>query len=460
MPILLRITFMISKESNTPCLNFWMISLIFILICLMISPVLASAQDPIIGVWNDVHRKEDFYSFNPDGTVCETSTSGYMAGKIGCAFKWKNLENGEYALIYAADGIVQEYYHVNGEEIFLDYQCSNPPCYGVGPGSTTPFNELWYTKTTMQLFSSSDITANQNNNLNQPQGNENNPAQSVGQPQTDPIIGTWNIDINAQANSDYGQINDPNVPKTITFNSDGTGAYDSSSGIHHTFTWKQGNSAKWPAASYMITDDTGSSGPIQISSNPAKLLINLWSTGNMDWGVLYTKNSEPSNIQTSQQANQAGSSQNGQSSSSSIISGIVSFLGNILKSIGITGQTSSSSGTSTPANANTQGGSTSPNTAGSSQNSGMPVQQPQPPWGLGEFYGLASNPAAGIDEIKIDFNGRSDWSTSTNQYVYNSPPDLSGMKIVFSTPSTSPITLTQGSTDFYNHVYNQNCSYR
>jgi len=57
-------------------------------------------------------------------------------------------------------------------------------------------------------------------------------------------------------------------------------------------------------------------------------------------------------------------------------------------------------------------------------------------WIMGGVYGLASNPSAGITEIKFDI-GLAPGASSI---------DLTKMKIVFATPSTTPIILTQGAT--------------
>jgi flagellin FlaB len=55
---------------------------------------------------------------------------------------------------------------------------------------------------------------------------------------------------------------------------------------------------------------------------------------------------------------------------------------------------------------------------------------------IGNVYGQSSNPSAGIDEIKFSIG-----------LAPGAPAiDLTKMKIVFSTPSTNPIILTQGST--------------
>jgi len=55
---------------------------------------------------------------------------------------------------------------------------------------------------------------------------------------------------------------------------------------------------------------------------------------------------------------------------------------------------------------------------------------------IGNVYGLASNPSAGIDEIRFSIG-----------LAPGAPEiDLTKMKIVFSTPTNSPIILTQGST--------------
>jgi len=55
---------------------------------------------------------------------------------------------------------------------------------------------------------------------------------------------------------------------------------------------------------------------------------------------------------------------------------------------------------------------------------------------IGNVYGLSSNTASGIDEIKFSI-GLAPGSPSV---------DLTLMKIVFSTPTTSPVILTQNST--------------
>ena len=55
---------------------------------------------------------------------------------------------------------------------------------------------------------------------------------------------------------------------------------------------------------------------------------------------------------------------------------------------------------------------------------------------IGSVYGLASNPSAGITEIRFTI-GLAPGAL---------PIDLTKMKIVFSTPSTTPIILTQGAT--------------
>jgi len=55
---------------------------------------------------------------------------------------------------------------------------------------------------------------------------------------------------------------------------------------------------------------------------------------------------------------------------------------------------------------------------------------------IGNVYGLASVPASGIDQIKFSI-GLAPGAPSI---------DLTKMKIVFSTPTTSPIILTQAST--------------
>jgi archaeal flagellin FlaB len=55
---------------------------------------------------------------------------------------------------------------------------------------------------------------------------------------------------------------------------------------------------------------------------------------------------------------------------------------------------------------------------------------------IGNVYGFASNPSAGIDEIRFTI-GLAPGAL---------PVDLTKMKIVFSTPSTTPILLTQGTT--------------
>ena len=52
---------------------------------------------------------------------------------------------------------------------------------------------------------------------------------------------------------------------------------------------------------------------------------------------------------------------------------------------------------------------------------------------IGNVYGLASNPSAGITEIRFII-GLAPGA---------SPIDLTKMKIVFSTPSTTPMILTQ-----------------
>ncbi len=55
----------------------------------------------------------------------------------------------------------------------------------------------------------------------------------------------------------------------------------------------------------------------------------------------------------------------------------------------------------------------------------------------GNAYGLASSPAAGIDAI-----------TFSIKPVSGAPAvDLTGMKIIFSTPDTDPVTLTYGTLD-------------
>ena len=55
---------------------------------------------------------------------------------------------------------------------------------------------------------------------------------------------------------------------------------------------------------------------------------------------------------------------------------------------------------------------------------------------IGNVYGLASNPSAGIDEIRFSIG-----------LAPGAPEiDLTKMKIVFSTPTNSPIILTHGST--------------
>ena len=55
---------------------------------------------------------------------------------------------------------------------------------------------------------------------------------------------------------------------------------------------------------------------------------------------------------------------------------------------------------------------------------------------IGNVYGLASNPSAGITEIRFSIG-----------LAPGAPPiDLTKMKIIFSTPSTTPITLSQDAT--------------
>jgi archaeal flagellin FlaB len=60
---------------------------------------------------------------------------------------------------------------------------------------------------------------------------------------------------------------------------------------------------------------------------------------------------------------------------------------------------------------------------------------------IGNVYGLASNPSSGIDEIKFSIG-----LTPGTQSV-----DLSRMKIVFSTPTTSPQILVWGNTQDTGH---------
>ena len=55
---------------------------------------------------------------------------------------------------------------------------------------------------------------------------------------------------------------------------------------------------------------------------------------------------------------------------------------------------------------------------------------------IGNVYGLASNPSTGIDEIRF----------SIGLAPGAAPVDLTGMRIVFSTPTSSPIILAQGAT--------------
>jgi flagellin FlaB len=55
---------------------------------------------------------------------------------------------------------------------------------------------------------------------------------------------------------------------------------------------------------------------------------------------------------------------------------------------------------------------------------------------IGNVYGLASNPSAGIDEIRF----------TTGLAPDTSSVDLSQLRIVFSTPGTSPVIYTQGKT--------------
>ncbi len=55
---------------------------------------------------------------------------------------------------------------------------------------------------------------------------------------------------------------------------------------------------------------------------------------------------------------------------------------------------------------------------------------------IGNVYGLASNPSTGIDEIRF----------SIGLAPGAAPVDLTGMRIVFSTPTISPIILAQGAT--------------
>jgi len=55
----------------------------------------------------------------------------------------------------------------------------------------------------------------------------------------------------------------------------------------------------------------------------------------------------------------------------------------------------------------------------------------------GNIYGLSSNPLAGIDTIRFTIG------TGSSQ---TPPIDLTRMEIVFSTPGTAPVTLTQGTS--------------
>jgi flagellin FlaB len=55
---------------------------------------------------------------------------------------------------------------------------------------------------------------------------------------------------------------------------------------------------------------------------------------------------------------------------------------------------------------------------------------------IGNVYGIASNSATGIDEVTF----------SIGLAPGAMPIDVKTMKIIFSTPSTTPITLTQGAT--------------